>query len=282
MIFVTGATGNIGREVVKELVKKEQPVRAAAIDEKDALSVPQGVDVAIFDFAETGSYQRALDGVKKVFLMRPPQITDMESTLNRFVDHFKSTGIKHIVFVSLLGVENNPRVPHYAAEEHIKTCGIPYTFLRPSFFMQNLSTTHRDEIRNRDEIYLPVGKARTSFIDTRDIGSVAARVLTENRHEKQAFALTGGEALDYDEVAQIFSQVLGRKITYRNPSLPAFAWYSLRRGMPLKFVLVMAMLYTNTRKGMADMITDDVERLLGRPPITFRQFVEDNFEVWQK
>lgn len=282
MIFVTGATGNIGREVVKELINMGQPVRAAVIDERDAQGIPQGVEIALFDFADPASYEPALAGVEKIFLMRPPQITDIEHTLNPFVDCAKSVGVRHIVFVSLLGIENNTRVPHYAVEQHIKSRDLPYTFLRPSFFMQNLNTTHREEIRVRDEIYVPVGDARTSFIDTRDIGAVAARVLTEEEHENRAYDLTGAEALDYFQVAEVFSAVLGRKITYQNPSNLGFIWYSWRRGIPMKFVLVMSMLYASTRKGMADVITEEVSQVLGRPPISFRQYVEDYADAWRK
>lgn len=282
MILVTGATGNIGREVIAGLQRRGQALRAAVFTQADVQHVPAGVPTSIFDFADPKTYSPALDGVERVFLMRPPQITDMESTLNPFADYARSVGVKQIVFVSLLGVEDNPRVPHYAAEQHLKSLGVPYTFLRPSFFMQNLNTTHRAEIRDRDEIYLPVGKARTSFIDTRDIGAVAATVLSEAGHANIAYPLTGGEALDYYQVADIFSEVLGRKITYKDPSSLAFLYSTVRHGTPLKFALVMSMLYRSTKQGIADVITDDVSRLLGRPPRPFRQYVIDYADSWQR
>ena len=282
MILVTGARGNIGREVVAGLVSNGQAVRAAAFDAAAAKRVPAGVETVPFDFADAKTYEPAVDGVERLFLMRPPQITDMENTLNPFVDFAVKAGVRHIVFVSLLGVEDNPRVPHYAAEQHIKRAGVPYTFLRPSFFMQNLSTTHRAEIRERDEIYLPVGRAKTSFIDTRDIGAVAAKVLCEDGHDGRAYDLTGGESLDYYQVADIFSEVLGRKITYKDPSSVAFLISTVRHGTPLKFALVMQMLYRSTRNGIADVLTEDVSRLLGRSPRTFRQYVIDYAESWRR
>ncbi len=282
MILVTGATGNIGREVVSDLHANGRAVRATASNNASAERVPAGVETVLFDFADAKTYGPALAGVERVFLMRPPQITDMEHTLNPFVDAAREAGIRHIVFVSLLGVEDNPRVPHYAAEQHLRAAGVPYTFLRPSFFMQNLNTTHRAEIRDRDEIYLPVGKARTSFIDTRDIGAVAAKVLCEDGHDGAAYALTGGESLDYYQVADIFSRVLGRKITYKDPHSLAFLFSTVRHGTPLKFALVMQMLYRSTRNGIADVLTEDVSRLLGRPPRTFRQYVTDYAESWRR
>ncbi len=282
MILVTGATGNVGREVVAALINRKQPVRAAAIDQDDAQRLPAEADVALLDFTNPDTYASALKGVQTVFLIRPPQLADMDSTLNPFVDLAQRMGVNQIIFVSLLGVEDNPRVPHYDAEKHIRASGVSYTFLRPSFFMQNLNTTHREEIRERDEIYIPASRARTSFIDVRDIGAVAATVLTEAGHKNKTYDLTGGEALDYFQVAEIFSQELGREISYRNPSIPAFVWYSWRHGRPLKFTLVMALLYKATRAGDADVISDDVNRLLSRPPISFREYVQDYAACWKK
>ena len=187
-----------------------------------------------------------------------------------------------MVFLSILGVENNPRVPHYKVEEYLKNARMAYTFLRASFFMQNLSTTHRAEIRERDEIFVPVGGARTSFIDVRDIGAVGAQVLVGDGHGNQAYELTGGQALDYYQVADTFSEILGRKITYRNPSATRFLLDTWRRGTPIQYALIMTWLYNSTRSGMAERVTGEVQRFLDRPPISLRQFIEDNYQVWSK
>jgi len=280
MILITGATGNIGREVLNNLLEKGHKVRATAINAEDARRIPESAQTVIFDFSNPQTYSTALTGIKKVFLMRPPHITDIEHTLNPFVDVAKSRGVNQIVFLSLLGVEDNPRVPHYAVEQHILESGIPYTFLRPSFFMQNLNTTHRQEIAEDSEIFIPVGDAKTSFIDARDVGAIAAQTLTEGGHTNQAYDLTGPEALDYFQVAEIFTDVLGRDITFREPSLPAFIWRTWRRGTPLPFALIMGMLYNATKKGLADVVTNQVEYILGRQPITFRQYVEDYQSAW--
>ncbi len=282
MILVTGATGNIGKEVLKKLLAKGQKVRATAINAEDAQQIPGEAQPVLFDFSNSLTFDAALKGVEKVFLMRPPQITDIEHTLNPFVDAAKDHGVRQIVFLSLLGVEDNPRVPHYAAEQYIKKSGVPYTLLRPSFFMQNLNTTHQQEIKEHDEIFIPVGEAKTSFIDGRDVGAVAAETLTAGGHTDKAYDLTGREALDYYQVADIFTDVLGRKITYQDPSLPAFIWRTWRRGKPLPFTLVMAMLYHSTKKGLAIVVSDQVENILNRRPTPFRQYVEDYRSAWQK
>ncbi len=160
--------------------------------------------------------------------------------------------------------------------------GLDYTFLRCSFFMQNLNTIHRTEIRDRNEIYVPVGQAKTSFLDVRDIGSVAALALTQAGHEKKAYDLTGSEALDYYQVAELFSQILGRQIAYKNPAALSYFWRQLRNKSNPMFALVTTWLYSSTKSGMADRITDEVERLLGRKPIPMQQYIRDYREFWQQ
>jgi uncharacterized protein YbjT (DUF2867 family) len=220
--------------------------------------------------------------VSKLFLMRPPQISDVQTYLFPVVDYAKEVGVRHIAFLSLLGVEKQRFVPHYKVEKHLLASGVPYTFLRPSFYMQNLNTTHRAEIGDRDEILIPVGKAKTSFLDVRDIGAVAAKVLTQPGHENRAYELTGGEALDYYQVADLFTEVLGRKITYRNPSIPRFIRYQRQQGIPLPAILIMVGLYTATRFGSGKRVTGEVTKLLGRPPIAMRQYIEDYADAWRR
>ena len=282
-ILVTGSTGNVGRELVRSLLEMGQPVAAATIDEMDALNVPgDGTATVLFRFGEGETYRDAFEGVSKLFLMRPPQISDVQTYLFPVVDYAKKVGVRHIAFLSLLGVEKQRFVPHYKVEKHLLASGVPYTFLRPSFYMQNLNTTHRAEIQDRDEILIPVGKAKTSFLDVRDIGAVAAKVLTEPGHENRAYELTGGDALDYYQVADLFTGVLGREITYRDPSIPRFIRYHRQQGVPLPSVLIMVGLYTATRFGSGKRVTGDVTQLLGRPPIAMRRYIEDYADAWQR
>jgi NmrA-like family len=161
----------------------------------------------------------------------------------------KDAGVRHVVFLSLLGVEKNQVVPHAKVERFILEAGVPHTFLRPSFFMQNLSTTHRDDIREHHEIFVPAGQGRTGFIDARDIAAVAARTLLEDGHEGKVYDLTGSEALTYAEVAALITEVLGRPIRYPAPGALRFAarWYA--RQQPVAIIAVMTGIYTVCRPG---------------------------------
>lgn len=284
-ILITGATGNVGLETLRCLLQRpERDYRVvAALRDQDRQALPVAPDDFIrFDFEDDETYSKALHSAERVLLIRPPQIADVDRYFKPLIRVMSNVGTKQVVFLSLQGVESNTFTPHHKIEKLIREAGIPYTFLRPSFFMQNLSTTHRAEIAKRNEIFVPAGDGRTSFIDAADIGEVAALALTDPAHLNQAYELTGSEALTYTEVARILTEVLGRPIRYANPSIPEFIWRKrYKEHTPLGFTLIMTALYTVARLGKADGLTDEVQRLLGRKPRTFREFAEAHKSVWQ-
>lgn len=280
-ILVTGPTGNVGSEVFARLLVQSAPAVAAAHN-IDKARKQLGDDAAIthFDFKKPETFASAFEGVEKMFLVRPPDIADAKKDIAPALAAAKEAGVKHVVFLSLLGVERNPVVPHRAIEKAVRESGMAWTFLRAGFFMQNLSTTHRDDIRERGDVFVPAGKGKTSFIDVRDIAEVAVMALTEPGHENKAYPLTGEVALTYADVAREMTELLGKPIRYSNPSPRNFGKEMRRRGTPLPFILVMNALYTVCRVGGAAQVTPDAERLLGRKPVALRQFVEDYKEVW--
>jgi uncharacterized protein YbjT (DUF2867 family) len=283
MILVTGATGNVGGPIVKQLYEQGHPVRAAVISSQDAARLPNpDIEWAVFDFENPETYPAAFAGVDRLFLMRPPQITDVDRVFKPLIDFAAANGVRQIVFLSLIGAEKNKVVPHAGIEKLLMAGSVPYTLMRCGFFMQNLSTTHRLDIVEHDDVFVPAGKGKTAFVDTRDLAAVAVVALTTPGHENKAYPLTGCESLDYYQVAAILSDVLGRPITYSDPSLLRFAWRMHERGHAWAYVGVMSAIYTTTRLGMAETVHPDLARLLGRQPITFRQFAEDAAYVWQK
>lgn len=282
MILVTGATGNVGAEIVRQLVDGEKhSVRVAQrLKNMGNLSPSSGVEAVAFDFQQPETFADAFRGVSKLFLMRPPAISQVKTYIYPAIDAAVAAGVQQIVFLSLLGAERNPIVPHAKVETYIKSLGVPYTFLRASFFMQNLSTTHHQDIKEHSELFVPAGKGKTSFIDARDIASVAVIALTESGYENCAYSLTGSESLDYYEVAEIFTQVLGRQVVYNNPSIWKFALKMYKRRLNSKFIAVMIGIYTTVRLGFAGKVTPDTQEILQRTPLTMRQFVEDYRVCW--
>jgi uncharacterized protein YbjT (DUF2867 family) len=286
-ILVTGATGNVGREVVRFLAERHADsteVYAAVTDvekSRGALPWPE-VKLVRFDFEDIATIRAAFAQVESVFLLRPPQISDVDKYFRPVVDALRETNIKHVAFLSLQGAENNTVTPHYKIEKLLVASGLAYTFLRPSFFMQNLTTTHRREIAERNEIYIPAGKGKTNFVDARDLGEVAALVLAEGeKHHRKAYELTGDRAYDYFEIADIISRVTGKRVVYKHPSAVAFLWRKWRKEKtPLGFALVMVALYTVSRLGKAAGYSPELKQLLGRNPTSFEQFANDFKDLW--
>ena len=291
-ILVTGALGNIGRSVVDGLLAAAPPVppappvpvRAADIDpDRIAEAFGAAVEAVRFDFTDPATWPAAFDGVELMFLMRPPHISNIDRDMAPALEAAKAAGVRHVVFLSLQGAETNKVVPHAKVEAWLRASGLVWTFVRPSFFMENLSTTHAADIRDRNEIYVPAGTGRTSFVAARDVAAVAvATLLDPAAHRDTAWTPTGTEALTYVEVAEILSDVLGRRITYAKPGALGYARHAKNvLGMPLPMVGVTTAIYSIARMGKAAGLTDDVRTVTGRDPITFRDWAQEHADAWQ-
>ncbi|MBY0011757.1 SDR family oxidoreductase [Paenibacillus typhae] len=281
-ILVTGASGNVGSYLADELMDRGEQVVAAGTDvyrlEQKFHSRAACVKL---DFTEPSTFAPALEGVDRVFLMRPPHLGKPED-LYPFIDALKHHGIRLVAFLSLMGIEKNTIPPHYKIEKYIEAAGIPYAHIRPGFFMQNISGIHAAEIRGLNQIFIPAGKSRTSFIDAADIGLAAAVLLgNPEKYANTAHTLTGPEPLDYYQVAQILSEATGRQIIYAKPGFLKYRRYYIKeRGLDKAYVNVTVALYFMTRMGTAQRVSGEFQQLTGQAPRTFREFVEDNLECF--
>lgn len=284
-VLVTGATGNVGSAVLALLHAANIPAHGAV---RPGLSTGQirlaETDAApvAFDFLDPSSWDGAFQGVELLFLVRPPALSNVPRDILPALEAAKRAGVKHIVFLSLQGAESNAIVPHAKIEKWLRSSGLRWTFLRPSFFMQNLSTTHVAEIRDRSRIIIPAGNGRTAFVDVADIAAVAFEVLTDpENHIGCAWTLTGPTAHTYYEIAEILSRELSRTIRYTRPGLGRYAIQARRDlAMPWAMVLVTAAIYTVARLGRASGLTDDVRTVTGRPPTSFADFAHRERTAW--
>ncbi|MFZ5814942.1 MAG: NmrA family NAD(P)-binding protein, partial [Bacillota bacterium] len=172
-----------------------------------------------------------------------------------------------------------PFLPHAKIEKAILAAGLDYTFLRPAFFFQNLSTTYARMIRETGEVALPVGRARMSWIDSRDIGAAGAIALMGEEHRNKAYTLTE-KAYDFDQVAAIFARELNRPIRYTRPSVFRYRRLMRSLGAPEGIINLTTMMYVMARLGLSADVTDDLGRILGREPLSMAQFVRDYAAVW--
>jgi len=279
VILVTGATGNVGGAALEWLRSRGAPVRVAVRD-PSKIRRP-GLDAVGFDWRVPECWNAALDGVSAMILVRPPAISDVESTLNRFLTSAEERGCRKVSFLSVVGVDDKNWIPHAKVERHLRRGGMSWTFLRAGFYAQNLTDGYLPDIR-RGEIRVPAGDGKVAWVDARDVGEAAARVLLDGIWDQRTPVLTGPESIDFTQACDILSRKTGRRIDYTACSVPGYVFHLKRRhGLPLVQCVVQAVLHRGLRRGDAARIRDDLRAILGRTPRNLSDFVDDHLEQFR-
>jgi len=277
-ILVTGATGNIGGEIVKLLKGKKADFVAATTGRSI-----EGVDSVTLDFADTQSLEVAMQGISTLFMVLANH-PDMLGWGRNVIDTAKKCGVKHIVRSSgsLADPNSTIGVRKVLAEtnQYLEDSGIDYTITAPSFFMQNFINFFADDYKN-GAIYQPAGQGKIGWVDVRDIAAVNVEVLLNpDRFKKQKLTITGSEALSYTEAVNLMNEVLGKESEYV-PVTDETAIQAMRDMQFPQFLIdVMIGLNHCIIEGYAEELTDTVEKVTGNKPISFKQFVEDNKGSW--
>ena len=282
MILITGATGTSGTPVVEQLRAKGVAFRAMVRNPQKAESLRgPNVEVVAGDLAKPESLGVALKGIDRLFLLSPPVPDQVELETN-LVNAAKAAGVRHIVKFSAMTADPDvvPRFPcaHGKVEEAIRRSGLAWTFLRPTFFMQNL-LGFADMVR-QGVIYQPAGKSKAAFVDTRDIAAVAVAALTEPGHEGKAYEITGPQLLSYDDVAAVFSRVTGKPVKYQDIPTATAKQAMLGMGIPDWNCDGINELMDQMRADQYTMTTDVVSRVGHKAPTTLEQFVRENAAAW--
>ena len=281
-ILIIGATGNIGTQTVKLLAHNKQPVIAASRNLqklKDHLDLP-GIEYRNFDFTDHQTWQPALDGVSRLFLVVPPG-SATEDQQTAFFSAAKAAGVKHIVFSS--GRTTGPLAgsPLNRTETFIKNSGMDWTILRPGWFMQNFINWIGFTIPREDAFYLPADDAKTAFVDVRDLGAVAATILMSPKgHTGKIYDLTSAGAIDHHEAARLIGKAAGRPIRYVSLSEQEFTRTMVEKGWNQKAAEKTAWLYQFVRAGKEAAVSNDTANILGQQPIDFERFTKDHAHKW--
>lgn len=283
-ILVTGATGNIGAFVVSKLQnKKANFVSLVRTEEKADAFLERGLKAVVGDFADKESLSRALVGVEKVFLLSvtSPEAPRLQGNL---VEAAHEAGVSHIVKISSLGTSPDSNIGiaryHAAIEEHIVSSGMKYTFLRPQSFTQNL-IFDSETIREQGAIYAQMGDGKIAMVDARDIAAVAVEALLNDGHIGKIYDLTGPEALSYNEIAGIFTEVLGKQVKYVPVTSVDARSSMLEAEMPGWLVEDLVAVNTAYSKGEGAVISDAVEKVTGRKGLSIRDFIENFAHLFQ-
>ena len=282
MILVTGATGKVGQEVVRQLAAAGVPARALVRDPVAAshIRIP-GIEIVVGDLARPETLGAAFAGVDRLFLLTPAAPDQVELQANALTAGLRA-GIQRIVKVSVAGgPDAGTQIGrwHWATEKQIEASGIDFTFLRPTLYMQQMYA-YAPSIAARSTFSAPMGTGEIALVDARDVAAVAVCALTEDGHLHHIYDLTGPEALSYDALADAISQAIGKKVTYVHVPPEYAKKQMLADGVARWLADDMIILTTSFREGYGAGVTNTVAEVTKSKPRTFRQFAKEHARVF--
>jgi len=266
MILVTGSTGTFGSAVLKKLQEKKIANRAVISDN--------------FDWDKPETFEKALKGIEKVFLISPPSFADFDKKIIPFIKEARRADVKFILLSTLYGANKNPESTFGKSEKIVAESGLNYAIVRPNFIFQNFITYDLEAIKS-GSIYLPTKNSKTSYIDVNDVANASVTILENaKKHFGKAYTLTGSEELSHEQFAEIFSSILEKKVTNIAPSNDEYKATLLSYNLPQELVDFMGFLYAGIEVGAFASATNDYELITGRQPTTAKEFIELNRSVF--
>ena len=287
-ILITGATGNIGYQVIRYLYEHNSQNKIIAgvrnLDKgKATLNHFGELEYKKFDLKNPATFDSALEEVDRVFLLRPPHIAGIKKYFRPLIAKLKKKGIHEVVFLSVQGAERSRVIPHNKIEKLINEFNLDYIFLRPSYFMQNLTTTLIEDIQKKRKIILPAGKAQFNWIDADNIGEAAALLLDRfETYKNQAYELTGYENENFYTVTDWINQTLGTNIQYESVDPMRFYRIKRKEGLPKGKILVMFMLHFLPRFQKEPHISGFYEQLTGKKPTPLKAFIKREGNIFTR
>jgi ergot alkaloid biosynthesis protein len=274
-ILVTGGSGKTGSRIVSRL-------RQGGLEPRVAVRSPRAAGTVRFDWLDAATFDQALEGVRAVYLLAPPDATDSLEAMRPFLEKALDEGVEKFVLLSASILEEGGPMMG-AVHAFLKSHAPQWTVLRPTWFMQNFSEQqHLLTIRDEDMIYSATGDGRVPFIDADDIAAVVVHALVTSDFPNGDLVLTGPKTLSYDDVAAILSETLGRKVTHRRISEKQLSERFQNQGMPAEYADVLAAMDTAISQGGEDRVTNEVQRVTGHIPTDFRKFASQNRQVWMR
>jgi uncharacterized protein YbjT (DUF2867 family) len=279
-VLVTGATGNTGSILVPALREAGVEVRALVRDESKAQPLEGiGVEIVLGDLDRPETIAPAVDGVDKIYLLTWNGATQEQQAKN-VIHAAAEAGNPYIVRHSMWGSEKSRIIQQgYRVEQALKSSGLPWTLLKPTFFMQNTMMAAQT-IASDGAIYWDMGDGKLGMIDLRDVADAALAVLTGSGHEGKSYILTGPQAISFHDVAATFSKVLGKDVKYVKVPQEAGVQSMIGMGFPEWIAKGYGELDEGFSENFASRVTDNVETLTGHPARSFEQYARDFAQIF--
>ena len=279
MILVTGATGNVGSEIARQLIAKGIPFRIYVRDADKAANMigSDGYEIALGDFDDDAAFATALEGITAVYMVTN-QSEAFKANLQRMTGQLERTGIDRLV---MLSAEGDPDSEIFFVrrtgelESIVRETDLNWTFLRPDWFMQNFAG-----FVAMGMVAFPEGPGKTSFVDVRDVAEIAIKALTESGHTHRTYRLTGPDAMTFAGAAKRISGELGREIPFVGITPEDMRDALIAQGVEEWYAEMNAEMTFAVRMGMSFSPSNDIEFLLGRKPRSIETYTADHKQAW--
>lgn len=277
-ILVVGASGTVGSELVRILKQQGHQVRTTTSKNVQSKNKENQVHV---NFVTGEGLRNAFEGIDRAFLLSPSGFANQHAILSPLIQEAKRRALKKVVLMSAMGADAVETSPLRKAELELERSGLTYNIIRPNWFLQNFNSFWIQGIVQQNKILLPAGKAKVSFIDARDISAVAAKLLLSDEFNNQALDLTGPESVDHSTVAAMISKVSGKNIVYQEIT-PEDLFAGLRSaGLPEDYAQFLLMIFGALREGYSAKITQNVQAILQRAPLSLATYANDYQNSWK-
>ena len=279
-IGVTGATGQLGRIVIKELFKRTSAGNIVALVRKPERAADLNIEVREFDYSKPGELADALKGIDKLLLISGSEVGKRAQQHANVIDAAKKAGVKFIVYTSLLHADSSTLVlagEHLELENLLKNSGIPYTILRNGWYTENYTDSLAGVLAS-GILLGSSGDGKISSATCADYAEAAAVVLTTTGHENKIYELAGDEAFTMSGLAEALSQQTGKKIVYQNLPVDEYAGALVKAGLPEGAAHFIAGTHVSTEKGDLFDNSHQLSKLIGRPTTSLSRAVADALE----
>ena len=277
LILVIGANGTVGSELTQLLKKDGYRVRSTT-----SKTVTNSEELVHVNLATGQGIKAAFENVDRAFFLSPAGYADQYAVLSPLIQEAKRQGLKKVVLMTAMGVNMNEASPLRRAELELEKSGLNYNIIRPNWFLQNFNTFWIQDINLKNKIRLPAGDAKTSFIDARDIAATAAKLLTCEKFNQQAFDLTGPEAIDHAYVASVLSKVSSRAIAYNDITPQELKPDLLKMGLSMDYAEMLLSILGFLKAGYNSGVTSSVQDITGLAPRSVSQYAQEYKNNWMK
>jgi len=286
-ILVTGASGHLGRQTLQHLLKRRpaSDLVGLARDPKQAVNlVAQGIEIRKGDYFDYGSLLNAFAGVEKVMLISTLGFTDRNTQHYNVITAARQAGVRHVVYTAIIRREGSDfilpecTVPDLFCEQTLEASGLTYTIVRQPAFLETFQFQFGDKVYEKG-LRVPAGDGKAAPASREDIAEAQAVVLTEEGHDNKIYSLTGDPAVSYADIAQILSGIRGTSVPLIPVTDEEYIANYVAEGLPEPVAAFALAWVRGTNLGEWGELTGDLERLIGRKPITTAEFLRDNYPM---